>query len=125
MKQKIQKFIDYLAKNFLYSYYLPLKCSFISASSGKKTSLDLCVQLLGQSPELSECIKYKELKEKHPLHASFSSLYNQWFAKVQIQVSKKYYELKEKINIMDTDDNDILNAEKKIAQKDHWGIYYY
>ena len=34
---------------------------------------------------------------------------------------------KKKINIMDTDDNDILNTEKKIAQKllDHWGIYYY
>ncbi|CAC5383054.1 unnamed protein product [Mytilus coruscus] len=35
--------------------------------SGKKTPLDLAVQLLGKTPEVLECIKYKGLKQNHPL----------------------------------------------------------
>ncbi|CAC5411120.1 unnamed protein product [Mytilus coruscus] len=36
--------------------------------SGKKTPLDLAVQLLGKTPEILECIKYKGLKQNHPSH---------------------------------------------------------
>ena len=90
--------------------------------------MDLAVQLLGQSLEVSECIKYKELKQKHPQHSSFSSQYDQWLVKLQMQVSKKYHQLKEKIDNMKTEsaEKERLKSDKKTAKKllDHWCMYY-
>ena len=85
------------------------------------------MQLLGQSPEISECVKYKELIQKHPQHSSFSLKYNQWLFKLQMQVSKRYHQLKDRIDSMETDyEKEMLRADKKIAQKllNHWGMYY-
>ncbi|CAC5364622.1 unnamed protein product [Mytilus coruscus] len=97
-------------------------------SSGKKTPLDLAVQLLGKTPEVLECIKYKGLKQNHPSHAPFSMKYDKLFSKLQIDISAKYHELKKKLNNSMMHGNmEKENADLKIAQKllDHWGMYYF
>ncbi|CAC5383131.1 unnamed protein product [Mytilus coruscus] len=96
--------------------------------SGKKTPLDLAVQLLGKTPEVLECIKYKGLKQNHPSHAPFSMKYDKLFSKLQIDISAKYHELKNKLNNSKMHGNiEKENADLKIAQKllDHWGMYYF
>lgn len=97
-------------------------------SSGKKTPLDLAVQLLGKTPEVLECIKYKGLVQNHPSHAPFSMKYDKLFSKLQIDISAKYHELKNKLNNSEMHENmEKENADLKIAQKllDHWGVYYF
>ncbi|XP_052075911.1 uncharacterized protein LOC127714002 [Mytilus californianus] len=98
------------------------------ASRRKKTTFDLVVQLLGPSSDVEDCIKYRELKLKHPGHKSFISAFDQSFSKLQIQVSKKYFALKEETTKDDGKENrENLLADKEIAQKllDHWGMYYF
>ena len=44
-----------------------------------------------------------------------------------MQVSKRYHQLKDRIESMETDyEKEMLRADKKIAQKllNHWGMYY-
>ncbi|XP_076086802.1 uncharacterized protein LOC143057382 [Mytilus galloprovincialis] len=94
----------------------------------KKTTFDLVVQLLGPSSDVDDCIKYRELKLKHPGHKSFVSAFDQSFSKLQIEVSKKYFALKDKTANNDGKENmENLLADKEIAQKllDHWGVYYF
>ncbi|CAG2197165.1 unnamed protein product [Mytilus edulis] len=94
----------------------------------KKTLLDLAVQLLGKTPEVLECIKYKGLVQNHPSHAPFSMKYDKLFSKLQIDISAKYHELKNKLNNSEMHENmEKENADLKIAQKllDHWGVYYF
>ncbi|XP_071139296.1 uncharacterized protein [Mytilus edulis] len=98
------------------------------ASCRKKTTLDMVVQLLGPSSDVDDCLKYRELKQKHPGHKSFISAFDQSFSKLQIEVSKRYFALKEEITKVDEKENrENLLADKKIAQKllDHWGVYYF
>ncbi|CAC5389541.1 unnamed protein product [Mytilus coruscus] len=44
------------------------------ASCRKKTTLDMVVQLLGPSSDVDDCLKYRELKLKHPGHKSLYRL---------------------------------------------------
>ncbi|XP_071124234.1 uncharacterized protein [Mytilus edulis] len=67
-----------------------------TAPRRKKTTFDLVVQLLGPSSDVDDCIKYRELKLKHPGHKSFVSAFDQSFTKLQIEVSKRYFALKDK-----------------------------
>ncbi|CAC5415964.1 unnamed protein product [Mytilus coruscus] len=69
----------------------------LPASCRKKTTLDMVVQLLGPSSDVDDCLKYRELKLKHPGHKSFISAFDQSFSKLQIEVSKRYFALKEEI----------------------------
>ncbi|CAC5365388.1 unnamed protein product [Mytilus coruscus] len=57
------------------------------ASCRKKTTLDMVVQLLGPSSDVDDCLKYRELKLKHPGHKSFISAFDQSFSKLQIEKS--------------------------------------
>ncbi|CAC5375195.1 unnamed protein product [Mytilus coruscus] len=98
------------------------------ASCRKKTTLDMVVQLLGPSSDVDDCLKYRELKLKHPGHKSFISAFDQSFSKLQIEVSKRYFALKEETTKDDGKENrENLLADKEIAQKllDHWGMYYF
>ncbi|CAC5361977.1 unnamed protein product [Mytilus coruscus] len=93
------------------------------ASCRKKTTLDMVVQLLGPSSDVDDCLKYRELKLKHPGHKSFISAFDQSFSKLQIEVSKRYFALKEETTKDDGKENrENLLADKEIAQKllDHW-----
>ncbi|VDH94979.1 Hypothetical predicted protein [Mytilus galloprovincialis] len=102
--------------------------SHIKAPRRKKTTFDLVVQLLGPSSDVDDCIKYRELKLKHPGHKSFVSAFDQSFSKLQIEVSKRYFALKDKTAKDDGKENrENLLADKEIAQKllDHWGVYYF
>ncbi|CAC5404631.1 unnamed protein product [Mytilus coruscus] len=87
----------------------------------KKTTLDMVVQLLGPSSDVDDCLKYRELKLKHPGHKSFISAFDQSFSKLQIEVSKRYFALKEDTTKDDGKENrENLLADKEIAQKlDH------
>ncbi|CAC5356826.1 unnamed protein product [Mytilus coruscus] len=99
----------------------------LPASCRKKTTLDMVVQLLGPSSDVDDCLKYRELKLKHPGHKSFISAFDQSFSKLQIEVSKRYLALKEEtINDDGKENRENLLADKEIAQKllDHWGMYY-
>ncbi|CAG2220766.1 unnamed protein product [Mytilus edulis] len=99
-----------------------------TAPRRKKTTFDLVVQLLGPSSDVDDCIKYRELKLKHPGHKSFVSAFDQSFSKLQIEVSKRYFALKDKTAKNDGKENrENLLADKEIAQKllDHWGVYYF
>ncbi|CAG2231598.1 unnamed protein product [Mytilus edulis] len=98
------------------------------ASCRKKTTLDMVVQLLGPSSDVDNCLKYRELKQKHPGHKSFISAFDQSFSKLQIEVSKRYFALKDKTAKDEGKENrENLLADKEIAQKllDHWGVYYF
>ncbi|CAC5408359.1 unnamed protein product [Mytilus coruscus] len=98
------------------------------ASCRKKTTLDMVVQLLGPSSDVDDCLKYRELKLKHPGHKSFISAFDQSFSKLQIEVSKRYFALKEETTKDDGKENrENLLADKEIAQKllGHWGMYYF
>ncbi|CAG2231602.1 unnamed protein product [Mytilus edulis] len=100
----------------------------LPASCRKKTTLDMVVQLLGPSSDVDDCLKYRELKQKHPGHKSFISAFDQSFSKLQIEVSKRYFALKEETTKVDEKENrENLLADKEIAQKllDHWGMYYF
>ncbi|VDI34882.1 Hypothetical predicted protein [Mytilus galloprovincialis] len=100
----------------------------LPAPRRKKTTFDLVVQLLGPSSDVDDCIKYRELKLKHPGHKSFVSAFDQSFSKLQIEVSKKYFALKDKTANNDGKENmENLLADKEIAQKllDHWEVYYF
>ncbi|CAG2194627.1 unnamed protein product [Mytilus edulis] len=99
-----------------------------TAPRRKKTTFDLVVQLLGPSSDVDDCIKYRELKLKHPGHKSFVSAFDQSFSKLQIEVSKRYFALKDKTAKDEGKENrENLLADKEIAQKllDHWGVYYF
>ena len=77
---------------------------------------------------MDDCIKYRELKLKHPGHKSFVSAFDQSFSKLQIEVSKRYFALKDKTAKDEGKENrENLLADKEIAQKllDHWGVYYF
>ncbi|CAC5364222.1 unnamed protein product [Mytilus coruscus] len=103
-------------------------CGDHEPSSGKKTPLDLAVRLLGKTPEVLECIKYKGLMQNHPSHEPFSMKYDKLFSKPQIDISAKYHELKNKLNNSKMHGNmEKENADLKIAQKllDHWRMYYF
>ncbi|CAC5361995.1 unnamed protein product [Mytilus coruscus] len=94
----------------------------------RKTTLDMVVQLLGPSSDVDDCLKYRKLKLKHPGHKSFISAFDQSFSKLQIEVSKRYFALKEETTKDDGKENrENLLADKEIAQKllDHWGMYYF
>ncbi|CAC5423339.1 unnamed protein product [Mytilus coruscus] len=134
-KENKEKYKSYIKANRAKT---PLRCKrklFASevskqeiASCRKKTTLDMVVQLLGPSSDVDDCLKYRELKLKHPGHKSFISAFDQSFSKLQIEVSKRYFALKEETTKDDGKENrENLLADKEIAQKllDHWGMYYF
>ncbi|CAC5365491.1 CACNA1D [Mytilus coruscus] len=66
-----------------------------------------------------------ETKEKYK---SYIKAFDQSFSKLQIQVSKRYFALKEETTKDDGKENRrSLLADKEIAQKllDHWEMYYF
>ncbi|CAC5356745.1 unnamed protein product [Mytilus coruscus] len=78
-----------------------------------RTDMDFCIELLGETDETRNVIKYQMSLEKHPGNKSFSSSLETNMAKLQTSVSKEHNRLKNMLLDAHTDIDASINRKSE------------